>query len=93
MRTWLIETTSLSLPMLNNIVHPIDVDISFLDNKPYMISEATVVYFGVNINILNNVFDFFELLLFLFLCFFLSDDSLIIWRKYCSCARKLITLC
>jgi hypothetical protein len=56
--------------MLNNIVHPIDVDISFLDNQPYMISEATVVYFGVNIKILNNVFDFFELLLFLFLCFF-----------------------
>jgi hypothetical protein len=24
-----------------------------------MISEATVVYFGVNIKILNNVFDFF----------------------------------
>jgi hypothetical protein len=47
--------------MLNNIVHPIDVDISFLDNKPYMISDATVVYFGVNIKILNNVFDFFEL--------------------------------
>ena len=60
--------------MLNNIVHPIDVDISFLDNKPYLINVTTVIYFSVNINILNNVFDFLELLLFLFLCFFLNDD-------------------